>query len=349
MPAVRYLSFPLGNARLLNSRLHTLYGSRLLWRVRSKWKRIDSLVKPFAPQAVVTVTHGYSWLAAAEYALRKDLPLHLLLHDDWPEDNLSITQARPCAQRLLRDYYRAAASRLCISAYMAEVYRNELFAPADVLYPCSDSIAEEYTEPPETVLRHVLCPVVGFGGTVSEGQSCVLRTVAQALAGLGGKLLLYGPMSPGRARALGLDLANIELRGLVSSAEMIRAFRQSADFLLIPQSFLEGDHRQTVMSFPSKIADYSSAGRPLLIVAPEYSSLVRWCAGMPAIAEIVTEHDALAVGAAIKRLMCSVDHRRRLAAGALEVHDEYFCGANAWSKFSEALQRNQTGEFERSI
>src|SRR5262245_42575319 len=132
LPATRYRTFPLGNARLLNSRLHKLYGSWLLSGVRSKWNCIDSLVKPFAPQAVVTVTHGFSWLAAAEFAFRKGLPLHLILHDDWPGPDLVMHHLRRRAQRLLCNIFRAAASRLCISPAMAEVYLNEFSAPATV-------------------------------------------------------------------------------------------------------------------------------------------------------------------------------------------------------------------------
>jgi glycosyltransferase involved in cell wall biosynthesis len=339
LTAIRYGAFPLGNSRLLNSRLHTLYGSWLFWRVRSKWRRIDPWCKPFTPQAVVTVTHGYSWLAAAEYAFRKKLPLHLILHDDWPGQNVVLNSLRPRAQRLLEYYYHKAASRLCISPAMADVYRDEFSMPATVLYPCSGPDAERWSGPPERVLRDVPHPVIGFGGTVSGlGQARTMRAAARALSECGGKLLIYGPLRHERSRALGLDLPNIELRGLVNSAAMVRSFRETTDALLVPQSFLERDRRQTIMSFPSKVADYTAAALPLLILAPEYSSVVQWAGSNGAMAEIVTVEDVAALRAAIERIVSSAQHRLRLATRSLEVHQQYFSHGNAWRTLCHALQ-----------
>jgi hypothetical protein len=339
LTAIRYGAFPLGNSGLLNSRLHTLYGSWLFSLLRSKWRCIAPLLRPFIPEAVITVTHGYSWVAAAEYADRKKLPLHLLLHDDWPGQGMVVRPLRRRAHRLLGYYYQRAASRLCISPAMAKVYQEEFSTSGTVLYPCSGPDAEKWSGPPAAVLRNVSHPVIGFGGTVSGwGQARALRAVAKALAECGGRLLIYGPLSQDRSRALRLDLPNIELRGLVDPITMLHSFRETADALLIPQSFLERDRRQTIMSFPSKIADYTAAALPLLIVAPEYSSLVQWARSTEAMAEIVTHEEVPDLRVAIERLMASPQYRLRLATRALEVHRQYFSHANAWRTFCQALQ-----------
>ena len=68
-------------------------------------------------------------------------------------------------------------------------------------------------------------PAFAYGGTVNfSGYPKVLRHVAQVLGALGGKLIVFGPLEPHRARTIGLDLPNIELRGMVKSEEMIRNF-----------------------------------------------------------------------------------------------------------------------------
>jgi glycosyltransferase involved in cell wall biosynthesis len=339
--ATRYGAFPLGSSRLLNSRLHRHYGSWLFLRFRSKCGCIDGWLKPFTPEAVVTVTHGYSWLTAAEYALRQRLPLHLILHDDWPGQDLVFGPLRGRAGCLLDHYYHRAASRLCISPGMAEVYRREFSAPGTVLYPCSDPDAETFSEPPRAITRSASGPVISFGGTVSgPGQARAMRKVAEALSGCGGKLLIYGPLGHQGSCALGLDLPNIELQGLVSSAAMLRSFRETADVLLIAQSFLERDRRQAVMSFPSKLADYTSVGLPLLIVAPEYSSLVQWAGSTDAMAEIVKVEDTAVLRTMIERLASSPQHRLRLGIGALTVYRKYFSHAKVWGTFCAALQTN---------
>ena len=41
-------------------------------------------VKEFAPEAMLTIPWEFSWLCAADAARLLRLPLHLILHDDWP-------------------------------------------------------------------------------------------------------------------------------------------------------------------------------------------------------------------------------------------------------------------------
>ena len=343
--SVRYRAFPIGNARLLNSRFHKLYASLAFFRIRPKWRCVDKLLAPFVPEAVLTVAHGLSWIAAAEYALRKEIPLHLVLHDDWPGPNLLPGFLVKSARRRFAAYYRRAASRLCISPIMAEVYKREGLTRATVLYPCADAGAEVFRDPPERLRRNGSSPVIGFGGTISNsGQARVLRRVAGVLAGCGGKLLIYGPLTRQQSRRLNLDLPNVELNGLTSSQAMVQAFRQCADALLIPVSFSVQDQRQSILSFPSKLADYTRAGLPLLIVAPEYSSPVRWAGTADPCAEIVTRESDALLRAALDRLMASARHRLDLAACALKSHENYFSHARAWEIFrASLLARHQTG------
>src|SRR5579859_1053093 len=289
LPAVRYGTFPLGNARLLNSRFQKLYSLFLVATARRKWRYLPPLLTPFVPEAVLTVTHGLSWIAAAEYACQKAIPLHLILHDDWPSPGLLPGPIAKHAGRVFLDYYRRATSRLCISPVMAEVYQNECFEPAAVLYPCAGTNAPILRDPPERLWRNPSQPVLAYGGTVSNpGQAQVLGQVAAVLAGFGGRLLIYGPLTHEQAHAWHLDQPNVELKGFIPSSAMVQAFRENADALLIPVSFRPQDRRQALMSFPSKLADYTRAALPLLIVAPQYSSLVKWAGDAVFIEEMVT-------------------------------------------------------------
>ena len=338
LPSVSYRSFPLGNARLLNSRFHRLYGWFIFAGIRAKWHCVDRLLAPFVPEAVLTVTHGLSWIAAAEYASQKRVPLHLILHDDWPSPSLLPGLASKPARRRFGDHYRRAASRLCISPVMAQVYRQEWLAPATALYPCADANAEVFPTAPERLSTHQPPLVIGFGGTISSpGQARVVRLVAEALCRCGGKLLVYGPMTPKQIRAWRLDLPNTEWKGLISASAMAQAFRENADALLVPVSFCAQDRRQSVMSFPSKLADYTRAALPLLIVAPEYSSLVRWAGTADPFAEIVTSESGALVRAALDRLVASAGRRFHLAARAHTAHENYFSHARAWATFRAAL------------
>jgi len=267
------------------------------------------------------------------------LPLHLVLHDDWPGRGLVLSGFRKAARRVLEGYYQRANSRLCVSPLMAKRYQREFSSPATVLLPCSEPDAIAFDEPPGRLSQNRPGLVVGYGGTLNgEGQLQALLLVAEALAQYGGKLVLYGPMDRRHLARLGLDRPNIQLNGLVSSKTMIRAFRDTVDALLVPLSFRERDQSQNLLSFPSKLADYTAAGLPLVIFAPSAAGVVQWAASVGGFAEIVTEPDSTSVSAALNRLASSPEYRIKLATAALHIQQEYFAHARAWTSFCAALE-----------
>ena len=84
LPHVNYLSRPLAKQRWLNTRFHP---QAVAWFSRAATRRgsqISSLLNGFECESVLTVAHGFGWLAAADLAAKKNVPLHLIIHDDWP-------------------------------------------------------------------------------------------------------------------------------------------------------------------------------------------------------------------------------------------------------------------------
>ena len=83
MPGVRYEELQVGNQRLLHTRFARWYGTWLM-RTAGGVGQVPRLLRDFRPEAVLTVTHGFSWLTAARFAAQHELPLHLICHDDLP-------------------------------------------------------------------------------------------------------------------------------------------------------------------------------------------------------------------------------------------------------------------------
>ena len=83
LPRVQYRLLNLGWERPLNSRFNRYWSPWLTCMARFKNPAVENLVQDFAPDAVLTVHHGYSWITAARFAERRGLPMHLILHDDW--------------------------------------------------------------------------------------------------------------------------------------------------------------------------------------------------------------------------------------------------------------------------
>ena len=324
----------------MHTRFHGWYSAWLSSRSPARAATIPSLLEGFAPDAVLTVAHGHLWVTAAEFAERHRLPLHFIVHDDWPR------VAR--VPRLFTDridgqfghVYRCASSRLCVSPFMAEEYRRRYGALGRVLYPSRGKDARPFDGPSERLREQGRGIVCVFAGTINTPDYVrLLRTLAACLEQHQGRLLIFGPLTADQATRDGLDKPNIELRGLLDSNDLIGRLRAEADVLFVPMSFAATDRPNMEISFPSKLTDYTAVGLPLLIVGPPYCAAARWACENPGVAELVDTDDMGALGAAIQHLTDSPEHRVRLATAAVSVGGRCFSHASAQEQLFEALRQ----------
>jgi glycosyltransferase involved in cell wall biosynthesis len=338
LAGVRYEILPIGQQRWLNTRFHSLVSSWLTLRAVGLTRRISSVLGAFSPEAVVTVAHGFSWLTAAAFARQNHLPLHLIVHDDWPRAVRLPVHIKRWLERRFGEVYRQAASRFCISPFMVEEYEQRYGVRGTLLYPSRAADAPEIAAPPERLGETGRPLVFAFGGNINSGGHLhALRQLAESLLPLGARLHLYGPISQGEAERAGLLQTNVRLCGLVPAAEFIPRMRAEADVLFVPMSFAPEDRANMSLCFPSKLTDYTSAGLPILIYGPEYSSAVRWALENSGLAEVVSVEDEGQLVGAVERLSQVPDHRVRLAVRALEVGRHLFSHAAALSILNAAL------------
>lgn len=333
-----YRAFQIGWGRLLNSRFARVYGSWVMRRSAARVKQLRATLNGFQPSAVVTVVHGYSWLTAAEYARQADLPLHLILHDDWLSSVVAMKGT--LAEKLFRRYYSYAASRFCVSPAMAQRYYDLYGVPGEVLYPLRAKEGPVAAEPVCPRRRNGL--VVAYAGTINgEGYIRLLKTMAAALHEMDGTLRMYGPMTPARARDIGLGAQNIVLSGLVPSEELVSRLRLEADALFVPMSFRSEDRTNMELSFPSKLTDYTATGLPLLINGPDYSSAIRWAQDNPGVAAIVEDQSVRTLSAVLETLK---DHalRRDLGNNALAAGQQWFSWEKVFGQFRARLVLSRT-------
>lgn len=281
-------------------------------------QKVEASLGEFTPEAVLTVAHEYAWLAAARFARERQLPLHLIVHDDWPTFTPFPSMLQPWAAEKFAAVYRRAASRLCVSPYMMERYQHTCGTPGTVLLPSRAKNSTAFSTPPARLTQQN-APLTGlFGGSLtSPSYIRTVGTLARVMQPAGGRILIYGPTPMSQAAAMGVHEPNLEWRGLVPPEEMIRIAREEADFLFVPMSFDPSDLETMEINFPSKLADYTAIGLPLLIAGPPSTSAVRWAGDNPGVAEVVTDNSAESMGRAVARLADS-SHRMSLASAAIE-------------------------------
>jgi len=334
LPNVNYINRPIGKQRLLNTRFHPYAVAWFTQAAQRTAPNIAQLANGF--ESVLTVAHGFGWLAAAELARKRKADLHLIVHDDWPRVADIAPQFRNWLDQRFGRVYRQARSRLCVSPAMSRFYEQRYGKPAMVIYPSRAADCADFSEPPAHLADREKQFTVAFAGTInSRGYVRALSAVQKVLEQVNGRLLIFGPLTSVEAKQAGLNHRNTEIRGLLNSTELLTRLRDEADALFVPMSFAATDRANMEMAFPSKLADYTATGVPLLIYGPSYCSAVAWARENVGVAEVVEAECELAT--AIARLANNPDHRVALGKRALDTGREYFTHARVQQRFHQSL------------
>jgi hypothetical protein len=304
-------------------------------------------VRGFDPEAVLTSPYDFFWLAAARMARNLGIPLHLILHDDWGSTVTSNRGGRVgmvkrwFTRLMMGPVYRQAASRLCVSPGMVEQYQSWFGVGADVLYPSRGD------DSPELRLRirrdSSGPPVVAYCGLIHQsGTAASLRKLAAVLTTMDGHLDYYGPYSADLLAAnWGLAPPVVRAVGFFSAAEMGDRVGRTAQVLFLPASFEPREREDVATLFPSKLADYTAIGLPVLVWGPEYSSAARWAAENPGATVCVMDPDPAALKAALNRLVADPLYALSVATAGVEAGNRYFELAAVRKKFLSAITKKR--------
>jgi len=336
LPNINYISRPIGKQRWLNTRFHPYAAVWFTHAAQRVGQQISQSLNGFECEGVLTVAHGFGWLAAAQIALERRVPLHLIVHDDWPRVADVAPQFRNWLDERFASVYRQAQSRLCVSPAMSRFYEQRYGAPAEVIYPSRAAVCADYDEPPAHLARNDKPFTIAFAGTInSDGYIKALIALQNALKPVNGRLLIFGPLTPDVAERIGLDDPQTEICGLLSAVDLLKRLREEASALFVPMSFDASDRANMEMAFPSKLADYTATGVPLLIYGPSYCSAVAWARENPGVAEVVESETDLTN--TIAKLANNPDHRIALGKCALTTGRKYFSHARVQQRFHQFL------------
>jgi glycosyltransferase involved in cell wall biosynthesis len=337
LPDVVYKSFSVGNERLLRTRVNRAYSSWLVLSVSRRSRHLKHAAREFGAEAILTVCHGYSWLAAAETARKLGLPLHLVVHDEWLDTLCLPSFLQSWAEKRFAKVYRQAASRFCVSPYMVSHYRETCGVEGEVLYPSRAPTSKLPAPLPPREPARPKRVTFGYAGSIHSAEYARrLETIARVLQSRNGKILVFGPSSSAH---FGQNTpSNLESRPPISSTEVVETLRSECDVLVIPMAFATQHARNMRVCFPSKLVDYSATGLPLLIWGPPYSSANAWAAeeGGGA-AEVVETEGDVAIEAAVLRLVDDESHRKELGLRAHKRGEKLFSHFEVTQRFFDVL------------
>jgi hypothetical protein len=341
LPGVRYYHWGARFPRLLQTRFSNLYCLWHLWRHTRIPPLIMKVADSFQPEAVLSVSHVNAWLSAWRLSVAHSISFHMIAHDDYAFTQRLPHIARPWAERMFAEAYRGASSRFCISHAMAEIYQQRYHKPAQVMYPIWDSATSSYGQ---TVCRSIdsSAPLTfAYAGSIHhESTFNQIIAFARIAAELGHRLLAFTPQYielEARANAASIFL---HARAPIPWKELCGQLRKEADCLVVVQSH-EVDRLEISTLFPTKFADYSATGLPIIVWAPSHSALVSFVKEHANCAELITDANVDVVKLGIMRLATSPERRRELAENALQIGKNCFSPETAWADFRAALLRDR--------
>jgi glycosyltransferase involved in cell wall biosynthesis len=337
--AVSHLSFPLLRGRLLNSRLNRLYGSWVYFRAARRARPLLPALRAFGAEAILGIAHGYAWRTAAAAARSLGVPLHLVVHDHWRECCNVLPWFDRRAEKDFAATYRAAASRLTVSPDMEACYRSRYGAAGTVVYPCRAASALRLAQPPFRTPTPGAFVFAYAGNAEAVDQRRTLIDFAHAAAPLGVRLRIYQGLSLDTLRAEGLVTDNVEIAAFRPVNELYGDLVASVDALYLPMSFAPESRANVELCFPSKLADYTAVGLPILVRAPDYGTATHWARAHPEAAMLVDSADPEPLAGAIARIARDAPCRHALARGALEAGERQFSHAAVFTVFCSCLRR----------
>jgi len=284
---------------------------------------------PARPRTVVlTLAYGSGCWVAQRYARRHGLPLMVRFDDWWPDIAQVHTPVRKQLERRFLQLYQSADLSLCISEGMLKAlgpHRNaRVILPipdAEPIRPskCNDSTGE---------FR------VGYSGNMFD-YSDMLADLAQLAVKQSDVRIEFR----GRPRWPQALMHEMRKRNLLHDFEPGPGFDDwlgSFDAYLVAMFFDAAQRRRTETCFATKLVDYSRAGRPVVIWAPESSAVVQW-AKKSGGALCVTDPDARALLAALADLKKDGALQLELSARVRRAYETEFSPVGLQQQFMEAL------------
>lgn len=302
---------------------------------------LHAAARRFRPDAVFTVADLTLSDVALRLARRLGVPLIVNFQDWWPRGQFYLPQEIPFSplvpllERRFRRLYRHADLAFCTSEGMRDFLGSH--PNSHVLYPVGAAVPTPSTAaapPSGSDGRRQLI----YTGTAFGSYGRMLLELAEALEGNPRwRLVIYGKRPDWPAERLAAAEASGLYRGFLPF-EQLRTVLASADACLSVMSFDPDLEVMMRTSFTTKVLDYCSAGRPILMWGPSFCSPIRLLQRRQA-ALTVTTPDPARVIACLERL--DRDHwlSADLGRAALALADGELSHASIHGVFAREIQR----------
>jgi glycosyltransferase involved in cell wall biosynthesis len=296
---------------------------RVLWRFASLlnalltpllvWRGVR-MVRRHSIQALFAIPWSEYFVAAYFIHRLTGCPLFAYIMDD-PIGSKG-AWAAPLYHFVMPRLLRSARHIWGISPAMCAHLEGTYGVKCELLLPTLDSDGLPVTrarspEPPGGEVRIV------YTGAIYGAQLDALHNLVQVLTDDSASpkicLTLYTSLDESHLREMGLAGANIR-RAYVPISHMPEILAD-ADVLFLPLSFEPEQQHVVETSLPTKLAEYLASGTPILVHAPPYSSVTKYCREHR-FGVVIDTPDPARLGQALRQLACDPQLREELSRNA---------------------------------
>ena len=223
---------------------------------------------------VVLAGSGHPHLGmACSFARNTRIPLHVIMHDWWPEFSDS-RPAKAFAERLLGRVLPRASVVWTASNELSVTTNLHGATDARTLAPIPDGLDAPDLAMPVSRILHLVAP-----GSYAPSLAPVYAALADRLHCNGGCLTIVTNCPEVAARDLS-SYRNISIRPYFNQPKDLLAYaRAEATAFVVAQPQPPAAHPWTLTSFPSKLVEVVHARLPVVIIAAPSTSVGLWAAG----------------------------------------------------------------------
>jgi hypothetical protein len=300
-------------------------------------EKIGEACEDFQPEALVTLAHGWKWISACQWARERGIPFHLFVHDaggGFLPSTFGRLRVRPVDEWIFGKFYRAAASRLCISPFMEERFRRRYGVAGQVIMPTVGDDAWIQSRPGLRLGEPGGALQMAYAGSLNLHHES-LGMLGGVLAETGGSLHLFGEPALG---VFAQGRQGLVYRGQLGEKELIETLHREFHAAFLPVDFSREGKEWAELAFPSKLTAYTAAGIPVLIRGPAWCSAIRWARKNGGIGVDVTKTDvrSLKQGAG---LLQEAQSRQKAGLRTLEICQDSFSQKLASQVFLNEIQK----------
>jgi glycosyltransferase involved in cell wall biosynthesis len=340
---IRLHILPAEHHEIVHGRFHSKIVPRLMRTAARRWAGdIDYLMHTTLPletrlvapprgtrTVVLTLAYGSGCWVAQRYARWYRVPLIVRFDDWWPDIAEVHNPVRRQLEQRFLELHRSADLSLCISEGMLKAlgpHRNaRVILPIPEAQPLSPSKCNDSAG----AFR------VGYSGNMFDYSDMLADLAQLALKQSDVRIEFRG--RPRWPQALADEMRHRHLlHNFIEAGAGFDDWLGSFDAYLVAMFFDAAQRRRTETCFAAKLVEYSRAGRPVVIWAPESSAVVQWAKKNNA-ALCVTDPDGRAVLSAVAHLKRDRALQLELAARMRRAYETEFSPVRLQQQFLEAL------------